>query len=59
MKVGDLVKINCDNHSLNKKIGTVVLNRKYQEPVYGLCVLIDGTVYGFEEKEVEVINESR
>lgn len=59
MKVGDLVQINCDNRFLNRKIGTIVLNEGYQKPVYGLCVLIDGTIYGFKEKEVEVISESR
>ena len=57
MSVGDLVKIvNCNNSFLNGKIGTVVLceeRRRY----YGICVLIQGSVYGFDEDEVEVINE--
>ena len=56
MKVGDMVRINCDNRFLNGKIGTIVLREEYREPVYGLCVLVEGSVYGFEESEVEVIN---
>ncbi len=59
MKVGDIVKINCSNNFLNKKIGTVVLYEEYREPVYGICVLIEGLVYGFKEHEVEVVNEDR
>ena len=57
MKVGDMVRINCDNRFLNGKIGTIVLREEYREPVYGLCVLVEGSVYGFEESEVEVIND--
>ena len=59
MKVGDLVRISCDNRTLDKKIGTVMLHEKNQGVVYGLCVMIEGLVYGFEESEVEVVNESR
>lgn len=53
MKVGDLVKIKCDNTRLCGKVGVVVLNEKKIGPVYGLCVMIDGAVYGFERKEVD------
>ena len=58
MKVGDLVKICCNNHFLNGKCGTVVLNVDAGS-IYGLCVLVGDKVYGFEEHEVEVIDESR
>tara|TARA_Y100000310_G_C20092599_1_gene538976 strand:- start:1 stop:189 length:189 start_codon:yes stop_codon:yes gene_type:complete len=53
MKIGDLVKINCDNAYLHGKVGIVMLNEKKRSPVYGLCVMIDGVVYGFERKEVD------
>ena len=57
MNVGDLVRIvNCNNSFLNDKIGTIVMN-EWREEFYGLCVLIQGMVYGFEESEVEVIDE--
>ena len=59
MKVGDLVQINCENYFLNGKIGTVMLCKKSQGVVYGLCVLVQGLVYGFEESELEVLSESR
>jgi len=59
MKVGDLVVVSCGNHELDKKIGTVMLHEKNQGVVYGLCVMIEGLVYGFKESEVEVVNESR
>ena len=59
MKVGDIVRINCENRFLSGKIGTIVLHEEYREPVYGLCVLVEGSVYGFKESEVEVISESR
>ena len=59
MQVGDIVQINCSNHFLNRKIGTIILHEEYREPVYGLCVLIEGLVYGFKESEVEVVNEDR
>ena len=59
MEVGDLVLIkNCDNRFLNGKTGTVVLNVESPPPVYGLCILIQGCVYGFKEDEVEIINET-
>jgi hypothetical protein len=59
MKIGDLVKIvNCNNGFLNGKIGTVVMN-EWRSEIYGLCILIQGTVYGFDEDEVEMISESR
>jgi hypothetical protein len=60
MKVGDLVKISCNNRSLNGKIGTVMLHEEnYCGIVYCLCVMIEGKILGFEESEVEVISESR
>tara|TARA_Y100000310_G_C20511974_1_gene729333 strand:+ start:806 stop:985 length:180 start_codon:yes stop_codon:yes gene_type:complete len=59
MKVGDMVLVRCENSLLNGKIGTVVLHEESQGIVYGLCVLIQGLVYGFEDNELEVINESR
>ena len=59
MKVGDLVRVKCDNHLLNGKVGTIVLYEKTHNFVYGLCVLIQGLVYGFEDDELEVVNESR
>ena len=59
MKVGDMVQINCANHFLNGKIGTVVLHKEKVGVVYGLCILIQGLIYGFDEDEVEIINESR
>ena len=59
MKIGELVIVNCDNHMLDKKIGTVVVHEKKRSLVYGLCVMIEGLVYGFEESEVEVVNENR
>ena len=59
MKVGDMVRINCTNRFLNGKIGTIVLNEEKVGVVYGLCVLIQGLIYGFEVSEIEVINESR
>lgn len=60
MKVGDLVKINCSNNFLNGKIGTIILYKESIGIMYGLCVLIQGLVYGFDTREVEVIiNESR
>lgn len=58
MKVGDLVQIKCINQFLNKKIGTIVLYKKIEGIVYGLCVLIGEQVFGFEENEVEVISET-
>ena len=56
MKVGDMVRINCDNHFLNGKIGTVVLHEEKRGVIYGLCVLVQGLIYGFVEEEVEVIS---
>jgi len=55
MKVGDLVQVvNCNNSLLNGKIGTIVL-REHREKIYGLCVMIGGRVYGFEDYEIEVV----
>ena len=59
MKVGDMVRISCNNRFLNGKIGTVVLHKEKIGAVYGLCILIQGLIYGFEKSEVEVISESR
>ena len=59
MKAGDLVRIKCTNQFFNGKIGTVVLHEKKIGVVYGLCVLVGDQVYGFNEDEVEAINESR
>ncbi len=59
MKVGDLVKIKCSNQFFNGKTGTIVLHKKNDGVIYGLCVLVRGMVCGFDEDEVEVINESR
>ena len=59
MKVGDMVRINCDNRFLNGKIGTIMLYEEYRNPVYGLCILVEGRVYGFKVDEVEVISENR
>lgn len=59
MKVGDLVIIKCGNSILDGKTGTVMLHEEYQNGVYGLCVFIDGQVYGFKDDEVELINGSR
>ena len=59
MKVGDLVTIECDNQFLNGKTGTIVLHEEDRGIVYGLCILIQGLVYGFKKNEVKVINESR
>tara|TARA_Y100000310_G_C20681627_1_gene816315 strand:- start:3111 stop:3296 length:186 start_codon:yes stop_codon:yes gene_type:complete len=60
MKVGDLVQINCDNRLLDDNIGVVVLNTHDENncPPYGLCVMIDGMVYGFLPEEVSAIDES-
>ena len=60
MKVGDLVQINCDNRLLDDNIGVVVLNAHDENnyPPYGLCVMIDGMVYGFLPEEVSAIDES-
>jgi len=58
MKVGDLVKVTLPSNSfLDGKIGTVVLSEKYQDPIYGICILIDEKVYGFKENEIKTINE--
>jgi hypothetical protein len=60
MKVGDLVQINCDNRLLDENIGVVVLNAHDENncPPYGLCVMIDGSVYGFLPEEVMALDES-
>ena len=59
MQIGDLVIIRCANEMLNGKMGTVMLHKEFRGGVYGLCVLIDGQVYGFQDHEVELIDESR
>ena len=59
MNVGDMVRINCTNQFFNGKIGTIILHEERVGIVYGLCVLVKGTVYGFEEAEIEVISERR
>lgn len=58
-KVGNMVRIKCNNRFFNGKIGTVVLHKEKVGVVYGLCILIQGLIYGFDEDEVEIINESR
>ena len=57
MKVGDLVRIKCKNTTLTGNIGVIVLNEHNEKdcPPYGLCVMIDGTVYGFVPDELEVL----
>ena len=55
-KIGDLVKTRCKNKSLNSKSGVVVLNEECDYP-YGLCVMIDGKVYGFSPEEIFTLNE--
>jgi hypothetical protein len=61
MKIGDLVRVNCDNHFLNESVGVVVLNEHDESnPVpYGLCVIIADSVFGFLPEEVTVIDENR
>ena len=55
--VGKIVRIKCkDNPTLNGKIGQVVLNESKSGFIYGTCVLIDGSVYGFDREEIEIIN---
>ena len=53
---GELVRIKCENKILNNKIGTLLLDESQEGPVYGTCVMIDGSVYGFERHEVEKID---
>ena len=52
---GSLVRIECDNKQLNGKIGTLLLDDEPNGPVYGVCVMIDGVVYGFEKNEVSAL----
>ncbi len=59
MKPGDLVRIKCENKQLDGKFGTVVLNEEKLGVIYGLCVLIDGSIFGFDLDEVELIDEKR
>ena len=59
MKPGDLVRIKCENKQLDGKFGTVVLNEEKLGVIYGLCVLIDGSIFGFNLDEVELIDEKR
>jgi len=58
VKPGDLVKIKCENKQLDGKIGTVVLNEKPLGVIYGLCVLINGSIFGFNPNEVKLIDEN-
>ena len=58
--VGKIVRINCkNNQTLNGKIGQVVLDEDKSGLVYGTCVLIDGSVYGFNRDEVELVESSK
>ena len=58
--VGKIVRINCKNNpTLNGKIGQVVLDEDKSGFVFGTCVLIDGSVYGFDRDEVEPIESSK
>ena len=57
MEIGKQVIVNCNNKQLNGKIGMVILSEKNDGPIYGICVLIDGTLYGFLEEEIEELNE--
>jgi|TARA_Y100000310_G_scaffold158935_1_gene158361 hypothetical protein len=59
VKPGDLVRIKCENKQLDGKFGTVVLNEEKLGVIYGLCVLIDGSIFGFDLDEVELIDEKR
>ena len=59
MKPGDLVRIKCENKQLDGKFGTVVLNEEKVGVIYGLCVLIDGSILGFDLDEVELVDEKR
>ncbi len=59
MKPGDLVKINCENKQLDGKFGTVILNEVKLGVIYGLCVLIDGSIFGFDLDEVELVDKKR
>ena len=57
MEVGDLVRIKCTNPVLAGNIGVIVLNEHNEKdcPPYGLCVMIDGNVYGFLPDELEIL----
>ena len=60
MKLGKLVKINCSNNRfLHGKIGTLLLDEDCDGHIYGTCVLIDGTVYGFERHEVNEVKNTK
>jgi hypothetical protein len=61
VKIGDMARIKCVNSRLHGKVGIVVLNKPKSTHtfIYGVCVMINGRVYGFEEEEVEVISEDR
>lgn len=56
---GDLVKINCENKMLHGRIGTLLIYEDCDGPVYGTCVMIDGSVYGFKKEEVEQIKKNK
>ena len=57
MDVGDLVQVKCTNAILTGNIGVIVLNEHNEKncPPYGLCVMIDGKVYGFIPEELELL----
>ena len=59
MKIGDLVRINCDNNFLSGKLGVVIINEhdESQSIPYGLCVMLDNCVYGFLPEEIELVDE--
>ena len=57
MKVGDLVRVTCNNATLTGSVGMIVLNEHNEKDClpYGLCVMIDGSVYGFLPDELEIL----
>lgn len=59
MRLGELVKIECDNKFLDKKVGTLLLNEDDDGFVYGTCVMIDGAVYGFSKQEVKLLTDDK
>ena len=59
MQLGELVRIECDNKFLDKRIGTLLLNEEDEGIVFGTCVMIDGAVYGFSKQEVKPLDDPR
>jgi len=57
VEVGDLVRVTCNNGTLTGNVGVVVLSEHNEKdcPPYGLCVMIDGNVYGFLPDELEIL----